>query len=41
MTKQRQKKLDTYPKKLRDQLIEIIQQLLQRKFSDLDIKELK
>ena len=41
MTKQRQKKLDKCPKKLKEQLIKILEELLQRKFASLDIKELK
>jgi hypothetical protein len=41
MTKQREKKLKSYPQYLRNILEELIVKLIERKFDSLDIKEMK
>jgi len=41
MTKQREKKLKSYPQYLRNILEELIIKLIERKFDNLDIKEMK
>jgi hypothetical protein len=41
MTKQREKKLKSYPQHLRNVLEELIIKLIERKFDNLDIKDMK
>ena len=41
MTKQREKKLKSYPQHLRSILEELIIKLIERRFDNLDIKDMK